>query len=227
MSSFEERYFDWALNWTLGEWHAGFPLLSEMSDPLAHRYVAFIRSLPENHQGQAVRALVRRFHSVSTDLQPLTPVEAVYIEQYLNSPVEFAKPRTVLQRIDTRRLKARLKRSFTKQSIVAESGSIILTLSLRKWDISTVIDVFSSPARIVYHHDIHRASLVYLAQRVSVLSWTGIAGQSEWQEFSDEDAVIENFLKVVSAFIDVAPKLVEEGRVAHLPTSPSTDESSR
>jgi hypothetical protein len=79
------------------------------------------------------------------------------------------------------------------------------------WYLMTYVDVGGQGQQLSYEHSIVVPQRVCLVEGVSILSWLGIAGQTDWQELDDSDAesTAEALARIVAHFMEAAPKLLE------------------
>jgi hypothetical protein len=80
-----------------------------------------------------------------------------------------------------------------------------------RWSIYTFVDVGGHSHQLVYDHSIVSEGGEYLHEAISLLSWLGIGGQTDWYGLVDADAepTAAALARIVAHFMDAVPELLE------------------
>lgn len=198
---FPRQYYDWSHNWIVSEWLKDFPLLSSIENPLVRKYLNFIRSLHRDEQNSAITAIQKRFHPRIAEEKPQTDLEQTYISRYIDQAIPVGGSR-IRGRLSSKKIASLLQAGFPGSALqIVGGGELVLRTEGKHWDVVTTIEISNAPARIVYHHDISKGNLVFLAQWISILGWSGIAGQTEWMDISDASLAETSLVETVGAFL--------------------------
>jgi hypothetical protein len=229
---FEERYYRWALEDWRREIEQDFVFLRSLKE---HLVLRMMESLRTEEQFSLARALVKRgrkqeFLEMLGD--QLTRQEQKYVQWYANEITRAVSMPRVLPEDTATSNQAPQKSSSKKlnrkklKQCVAKAVSPILGnnfydwgywqewmyfTKIGPWQVVSYFDVGSQFHQLCYDHSIIVSEQVRLLEGISILSWLGIAGQTQWQGLTDSDAesTADSLAQIVAHFMEAAPKLLD------------------
>ncbi|HKV40075.1 MAG TPA: hypothetical protein VJX67_12745 [Blastocatellia bacterium] len=224
-NEFSVRFYRWALQDTLREIAAGFPLVGLVKGSQAKSVIRFFESLSETDRIATARSLVKRGNPVGADLvtESLTKREELLIEQYMSRLFELSSPyfgeiaTPSRKRASRGALRAALKQVLPEVcgSIVHRDSAAIWVHStpIGPWVVVTEVDTGGTPTQLSYHHYITLSSNPadhLSAALVSLLGWIGI-GMTEWDMLSasEEQDAAKALGVICQHFISAVPFLLD------------------
>jgi hypothetical protein len=226
---FNERYYRWSLEQWEKEISSGFPLLKSVHSEGSQTDVAILESLPRHEQLRMAVALAKRFRQ---DQLPewgevFTEEDQRYSQLFID---QFRKIRNIkaskyhpedFSRLSRNR-KARLKR--LRKCVIDAVAPIlgqdyehrggwkewVYITQIGEWLIITSIDI-GGHYDISYEHSIVVSEKSRLIEGISLNSWLGLAGQTQWDSLGDENVpqAAMSLAKIIERFIKAAPKLLD------------------
>mgnify|MGYP003576008508 CR=1 FL=1 len=232
-SHFENRYLRWALREVDRELQANFASLCSFRYGLALRYLQFLAEIPENERRGAALALVKwRLYrqrrsagsleawqeledqvsgvadSYSRAIVRVSNQEWERRELRLSKPHLFRYPRKLLKESIKQRMTAR----FGMPAQDEQPSSWRYETQFGKVLLVTTLDVGSRTQDLTYRHEVFVSPNDSLKGSVSLLSWLGISGQTEWSLIKTDEIemVSESVEQLCSRFHDALPSLIAD-----------------
>lgn len=212
------RFYGWAKEFSQHEFSHGFPLVSQIRNPSAARLVSFAALLNVGERKLLCHALLKRFHpraaKLANDL-PSSEEEAI-LRRYsaarkafpIDSFSEKAQslPKTRLRKMLLNKLRVVLGDPIDSP----DHDEWEYRVHFDCWNVSTRIDI--GGRRVLgYEHAIRASESVFLHRQISVLSWMGIASQTDWVSMSEaeQEKTLESIGHLCKLFMDTAPMLLK------------------
>jgi hypothetical protein len=227
---FAVRYYQWAMEDFWREIREGFPLLRRIKGSRVPRLLAIVESLQPEEQFRLAVALVKRVHPRALELlhAPLTTEEKVLVSRLLDllvipTPGEMEISRQIT--VGTISLKVSRKgfAALIKKELQPILGNVtercgphewLYTTPIENWIVYTFIDVGGRHHQLNYEHTIGLPDTplyTNLVERVSLLRWLGITGQTMWDELTEPELpeAAKTLALLCSHFMQATPKLLE------------------
>jgi hypothetical protein len=212
---FAVRYYRWAVQDTRAEMEAGFPLVSRLGEENAESYLSVINRLDRPDRYDLVAAFIKRFHPVATRLlnEEMTREEEKLLEWATDKRREMlgAPPRP-RPRVSSRKLKSILENELQKRLSPPPELSNVGPKMFRfmshfgPWVVQTWLDYGRRP-QYFHHIDGEGTSL---AKFVSIESWMGISGTTDWTIGpKSEMEIATTMVDAIERFFLAVPGLLE------------------
>ena len=211
---FAFQYYEWSLERSKEECRSGFPLLSLVKGTHAFTFLEIAQTLAPNVREQFCVALVKRFHPRAGALGHFTMTceEQELVDIYLNHryesdasggvamrPFGSQRERALTERWESQAAK-KPKRSVIKKLVgralqgygtsqsSGGSGELIYRTIGQGWSVDTHIDFGNTWGPMVsYAHVLIPDGQAPIIPDVHICGWMGIAGQTQWDLFTDEE----------------------------------------
>jgi len=226
---FGKRYYQWALSDWKREIENDFPFLRSVKEKLV---LKMMEALDSNQRSTLAKALVKRHQQPEILAQygdTFTEEEKRFAQLYLEMvngvvagivPLDddtkkyYHDPKS----LNRRKLKNRVITVLTpvlgeKYKNWGGREAWRYRTLIGPWELITYIDVGGRFHQLTYGHYIVAAETehVRLAEAISLLSWLGISGQTDWEYLNDSDiqSTANTLAKICSHFLNTAPRLLE------------------
>ena len=231
-SNFEERFYHWSLEQWNRELQSNFKYLRAIHfDIIARRAVRIFDSYESDHLHKLLKAFAKR--TVGEDIlercseKSLTLEEKELIECFVNHLQDEAWRET--SRIpsggfkDTKNQEKFNKKVFRK-AVISEltplfgskyenrgGGEIAYKIPIGTWELVTLLDFGSRIDNLNYSHYIMDKHGNVFAERISILRWLGISGETSWQELTNDDIeeASKTCAEICTHFVNEVPKLLD------------------
>lgn len=195
---FLNAYYFWSLEDARRECSEGFPLVSRVRSRMTLRFLYYSQALGSERTETLMRALVLRFHPQAAEVagHRLDPDSTSLIEEMrlaLRSPCPDEPPDPPSTSGPGRR---RLSAAIDERLGLVPGGARH-PLGASQWfyersfgglRLRTFIDVGGRTHQLTYHQRIDAPGLPEVGGWISLFSWLGIAGQTDWDLLGSEDA---------------------------------------
>jgi hypothetical protein len=229
---FSKRYY----KWRIGDWDreidSGLAMLKTVSDSNARHAVTVIERLSQSDQKRLGVALVKRFvdpRVVEACGEVFSLEEKEMIAEFLRLAWlelenEMITSPPIEDRLNDPRPK--LKRREMKKAVIAamepilgerskewdDSESCRYSTAVGPWQVVTWFDFGGRTRQLSCNHSIPSpGTSIGLGDRISLLSWLGISGATEWRGLYADD--VEPTARVVAGmvkhFMDAVPHMLE------------------
>jgi hypothetical protein len=226
---FALHYYRWSLERAKEECRSGFPLLSLVKGTHAFTVLEVVQTLSPEAKEQFSVALVKRFHPRAAALGAfhMSPEEHRLVDLYLNHgyktnargetcmlPFASERERAVKEgwesgdsqkprRTAVKRLVARALQSCGYEGNNTRAGELIYQNAASGWIMQTHIDFGHTwKPMISYAHVLIPPGQQPLVPDVHICGWMGIAGQTQWDLFTDQETeeVAQNIATLIRWF---------------------------
>ncbi|HEY2584848.1 MAG TPA: hypothetical protein VGI81_03665 [Tepidisphaeraceae bacterium] len=222
---FAVRYYRWALADFFSEIDAGFPRIREITGPQAWRLLSFMDLLQPDEKRVLASGLVKRWNTRAVTLTKESPTQAelASVEAFIG----WAPGEMTLQEREIARQKAAgnwspATRQNIRRILDAElspalgsrqkggSGEATYVRELAGLELHTIIDTGARTSMLSYGHLIVSNGRRFWPEYISVFSWMGVAGQTDWSDIRDAEVsrAVRSLRDCCELFINVLPSLV-------------------
>lgn len=223
-NEFRLRFYNWAIQDVQREESHNFPFLQSFKSGLGRRALNVLLSTKKEKRRHLFGALVKRFwlstmdgkmtaeeiaatkyflREVSTPL----PGEIELMEMEIREPSRFKLDQKLLLAC----LKKQLEPIFGSQFVQTDRNVWKATIDIDGWKLFTIVDFGSRLHQIAYHHIFAPSNDYICENQISLLSWMGIGGQTDWSGIQENDVepTFRDLTKICSHFLKALPVLLD------------------
>lgn len=215
---FLARFYRWADVFSQDEFSLGFPVVSKIPNPNAECFLNFARSLNQNDRSLFRVARLKKFHPRGAELanDVLSQRESALLAQYslarTGSVADSRKKERSLSKTQFRKMLLTTLRPVLGDPI--ESPDRREEWEYRTpigcWTVSTRMDI--GGRRVLgYEHAIRASESVFLHRQMSILSWMGVAAQTDWVSVpeAEQGRTLESIRHICEVFLAAIPELLK------------------
>jgi hypothetical protein len=185
-SDFALKFYTWAQESFQRELAQDFPLLSRVDDSAAVRIIQFMRTLSPHLRSVLASGLVKRFHSDAVRTLDIAPTdqEASLVKAVLDAPIPLPSLAKWAKAAMRQSCDEEVSPVFGRKNLPWHRNICEVSETIGELHVSTMIDVGSTINKLSYEHTIVFPEGSEFP-RVSILSWLGIAFETDWNLATD------------------------------------------
>lgn len=222
---FAVRYYRWALAHFYSEIAAGFPHIHTITGPQAWRLLNFMDLLQPDERRVLATGLVKRWNprAVALTTEPPSQAELAAVEAFIGwAPGEMTVQEREIARQKAAGNWSQATRRDVRRTLDAElspvlgarqrggSGEVTYVRELAGMDLYTTIDTGARTSVLSYGHLIVSNGHRFWPEYISILSWMGVAGQTDWTDIrgSEIGRAVRSLRELCELFVGVLPALL-------------------
>src|SRR5271157_1544560 len=201
-NEFNARYHKWALVQARLERERNFPHLRSFRTGIALRFLSFYDQLSAGEKMAVPEALALRWVPDPDRLlgRALTTADRLLIDRYIDftrlpaagemelmlGSASGSVPR-LRRKVIAKDVRRRLGALFTEKGENWGGGVWRFTTQLEEFNIHTYVDTGGNFHQLNYSHSVFHGPSEPLGENISLLSYLGLSGQTDWSDLSESD----------------------------------------